>query len=221
MLCEATGGADFSLDFFIALRLLLVAKKRRWKFPLLKKIVHEHRLNKTEIIKQLNFAKEEFTGFCNGIDAEALFRQPSEKWSIAQNIKHLIVSANATNLAFSLPKFIVRLYAGKPNRPSRSYEELVNKYKTKLQQGGKASGQFIPAIISPDAGKENMMISFSKSMDRLIANIEKNWPDTKLDQYIAPHPLLGKITLRELCYFTIYHTHHHLAIIKERLHEYR
>jgi hypothetical protein len=38
--------------------------------------------------------------------------------------------------------------------------------------------------------------------------------EAKLDNFIAPHPLLGKITLRELCYFTIYHTQHHLHNIK-------
>jgi len=56
-------------------------------------------------------------------------------------------------------------------------------------------------------------------MDKLIIAIEKKSTDTQLDQYIAPHPLLGKITLRELGYFTIYHTQHHLAIIKDRLAE--
>jgi len=176
-------------------------------------------LKKEEIINQLNLVKEEFAGFCIGIDHKVFFRQPVQKWSVAQNVKHLVVSANATKLAFSLPKIMVRLYAGKPNRPSRSYEELVAKYKTKLQQGGKASGQFVPAIISPDTGKENMLNSFSTSMNRLTDSIVKKWPDEKLDLYIAPHPLLGKITLRELCYFTIYHTQHHLNIIKERLHE--
>jgi hypothetical protein len=173
-------------------------------------------LNKEEIIKQLHSAKEEFTGFCSGIDTDLFFRQPIEKWSVAQNVKHLIISANTTRLAFSLPKFIVRIYAGKPNRSSRSYDELVNKYKTKLQQGGKAGGRFVPAIISLKEGKEKMLGSFSKSMIRLIDNIENRWSDNQLDQYIAPHPLLGKITLRELCYFTIYHTYHHLNIIKER-----
>jgi len=54
-------------------------------------------------------------------------------------------------------------------------------------------------------------------MLRLNSDIEKKWKEPQLDQYIAPHPLLGKITLRELCYFTIYHTKHHLNIIKERL----
>lgn len=172
---------------------------------------------KEEIIKQLHSGKEEFISFCSAIDDDAFFRQPKEKWSIAQNVNHLTISANTTRLVFLLPKFIVRLYAGKPNRPSRSYDELVNKYKMKLQQGGKASGRFIPKVISPGTGKENLISSFAKSMDQLIHCIEKKWADPQFDQYIAPHPLLGKITLRELCYFTIYHTYHHLNIIKERI----
>jgi DinB superfamily len=176
-------------------------------------------LTKEEIIKQMRLATEEFTNFTSQIDAVPFFRQPKEKWSIAQNTDHLTISANTTRLAFGLPKFILRLYTGKPNRPSRSYDELVNKYKLKLQQGGRASGRFIPKIFPPEAGKENLLRSFSTSMTKLIDGIEKNWTDPLLDQYIAPHPLLGKITLRELGYFTIYHTQHHLAIVKERLSE--
>jgi hypothetical protein len=176
-------------------------------------------LNKEEIIKQLHSATEQFNGYCREIDTGPFFRQPKEKWSVAQNVKHLIISANTTRLAFSLPKFVVRFYAGKPNRPSRTYDELVNKYKTKLLQGGKASGQFIPDVISLKAGKENMLDAFTKSMNRLINNVEKKWTENQLDNYIAPHPLLGKITLRELCYFTIYHTYHHLDIIKVRVQE--
>ena len=176
-------------------------------------------MTKEDIVKQLYFVKDEFIGFCATIDTDTLFRQPKEKWSIAQNVNHLTISANTTRLAFSLPKFIIRLYAGKPNRPSRSYDGLVSKYKMKLQQGGRASGRFIPEIISPRAGKENLLQSFITSMDKLIDSVEKKWADLQLDHYLAPHPLLGKITLRELCYFTIYHTRHHLSIINERLSE--
>jgi DinB superfamily len=176
-------------------------------------------LTKEEIIKQLRLATEEFTNYTSQIDSVLFFRQPKEKWSIAQNVDHLTISANTTKLAYGLPKFILRLYTGKPNRPSRSYDELVNKYKLKLQQGGTASGRFIPKIISPQTGKENLLQSFTTSMTKLSNAIEKKWSDPLLDQYIAPHPLLGKITLRELGYFTIYHTQHHLSIIKERISE--
>jgi hypothetical protein len=176
-------------------------------------------LTKEEIIKQLRLATEEFTNYTSQIDPASFFRQPKEKWSIAQNVDHLTKSTNTTRIAYGLPKFMVRLYAGKPNRLSRSYDELVNKYKMKLQQGGRASGRFIPKVISPQTGKENLLSSFTASMNKLINTIENKWPDPLLDQYIAPHPLLGKITLRELGYFTIYHTQHHLYIIKERVSE--
>jgi hypothetical protein len=49
--------------------------------------------------------------------------------------------------------------------------------------------------------------------------IKSNCKEAQLDQYLVPHPLLGKITLRELGYFTIYHTQHHLRNLLGRLPE--
>ena len=174
-------------------------------------------MSKEEIIKELDNACVKFIEYCSEIDPASFYFQPAEKWSIAQNVQHLTISANTTKLAFSLPKFIVKIYAGKPNRDSRSYDELVSKYKLKLQQGGKASGRFIPQKIRENQEKTVMLERFKKAMNKLKDTIERNWKDDQLDQYIAPHPLLGKITLRELCYFTIYHTYHHLDIIKARV----
>jgi len=41
--------------------------------------------------------------------------------------------------------------------------------------------------------------------------------ETALDLYILPHPLLGKITLREMLYFTAYHVYHHQTIVERDL----
>ena len=177
-------------------------------------------MSKDEIIKKIETAAQEFSNFCSGIDNESFFREPLKKWSIAQNVSHLVTSAKATKLAYTLPRFLIRLYAGKPNRLSRSYDELVNKYKLKLQQGGKASKQFIPEKISDKIGKDKCLDDFISSMSKLTSSIDKKWNDNQLDQYIAPHPLLGKVTQRELAYFTAYHIEHHLAIIKKRLSDY-
>ena len=92
--------------------------------------------SKNDIIRQLENVSDKFSSFCSGISNELFFRQPIEKWSVAQNVTHLITSANMTRLAYRLPKLIIRLYTGKPNRSSRSYDELVAKYKYKLEQGG-------------------------------------------------------------------------------------
>ncbi len=112
---------------------------------------------------------------------------------------------------------MIKWVVGKPNRQSRTYQELVDKYKAKLQQGGKASGPFIPKTMLADYGKEKILNEFADSVNRLANCIEKKWTDPQLDKFIAPHPLLGKITLRELGYFTIHHIRHHLQIIKNRV----
>lgn len=173
-------------------------------------------LSNQEIISSLLDVSKKFSDKCATITDEQFFRQPAEKWSVAQNVTHLITSANMTRLAYRLPKFIIRLYSGKPNRPSRSFDELVNKYRSKLEQGGKASGRFVAKPVSAARGKQAVIGNFTKAMQSLISSMER-WDDHQLDKYLAPHPLLGKLTLRELGYFTIYHTQHHHRIVEERL----
>lgn len=175
-------------------------------------------MNKDEIIEQSVAAFNLFSARCEQIPDNAFSFTPAEKWSIAQNLDHLIRSMKPTQLAFALPKFIIRMYGGKPNRPSRTYEELVAKYKQKLAAGGRASGRFVPAP-AVNTTKNALLIQWKNITAAYLKTVQKKWKDENLDNYIIPHPLLGKITLRELAYFTIYHTQHHQQAIEERLAE--
>jgi len=167
-----------------------------------------------EIHEQLTKASNELTHYCSSLTDEQFFYQPGNKWSVAQQVKHLTTATQTAGLAFTLPKLIVRWVGGKPNRQSGTYDELVGKYKLKLQQGGKASSRYIPKPIPVTYGKEKLLNKFSHSMNKMAHSVKKSWKEDQPDQFIAPHPLLGKITLRELCYFTIYHTYHHLESIR-------
>ena len=172
-------------------------------------------MDKEEILKASKIIFNQLTDACLQIPDKKFFLQPTEKWSIAENVDHLTRSVKTTRWAYSLPKFIVQMIFGKPNRSSRSYDELVTKYKLKLEQGGKASGRYIPK--NTTSKKVEIIQEWQRRNEKYLEALELNWKDEQLDQYIAPHPLLGRITLRELCYFTIYHTEHHLNIIKTRL----
>ena len=167
-----------------------------------------------EIAVRLNKATIEFTDYCSSLSEEQFFFQPAEKWSAAQQVKHLVSATATAALAFRLPKFMVRMVGGKPNRASRTYDELVAKYYLKLEQGGKASSRYIPRLVPVSYGKEKIIKEFSKAMQQFTTALKGKWKEPQPDQYIAPHPLLGKITLRELCYFTIHHTYHHLESIR-------
>jgi hypothetical protein len=145
--------------------------------------------------------------------------QKPGKWSIAQHIQHLSVSTSSASLAYRLPKFMVGIIGGKANRPSRSYDELVSKYKAKLETGGRASGKYVPKEMEAELGKENVIKDWQTATVKYLYYLKKQHNEDDLDKYVAPHPLLGKITLRELAYFTIYHTLHHLQIMQDRLEE--
>lgn len=175
-------------------------------------------LTKQQIITA---SEKTFAGFsmaCKTVDGNLFFKRPTEdKWSIAENIQHLITSTRVTTLAYTLPSFIVRWVGGKPNRQSRGYEALVEKYKQKLAAGGKASGIFVPKPMKINSSKEKLLAEWDKAAAKFIAALQNKTTENKLDNYLARHPLLGRVTLRELCYFTIYHTEHHLNIIKNIL----
>lgn len=169
--------------------------------------------NKKQILIQAAVAFNELTNSSAAVENELFFYKPGGKWSVAENIQHLILSTGATILAFKVPAFLLRLIAGKPNRPSRTYDELLIKYKQKIEAGGSASARFIPKPLKAGNDKALLIKKWQLVTARFLTLVDKNTTDYKMDQYIIPHPLLGKITLRELCYFTIFHTLHHVKTI--------
>lgn len=172
-------------------------------------------MTKSEIITAAENIFKQFSEICSTIDEPRLFKRPENKWSAAENMQHLIISTNTTSLAFWLPKFLVRWTGGTPNRISRTFDELKDKYYKKLSEGGKASGRFVPKPIEIKYGKQKLINNWNKATAKFIRALTKNRTEKDLDSYLVRHPLLGRITLRELGYFTIFHTQHHLHSIKK------
>ena len=170
--------------------------------------------DKSEIIAALDEKVDAFNNYIITLNKEQFEAAPNGKWSTGQNLDHLIRAMKPLQLAYGLPKFALRIMFGKTNRPSKTYDELVTKYKTKLAAGGRASGPFIPPIINFEK-KDELIKKYNEHKQKLIAKIDRQ-NEKDLDLYILPHPLLGKVTLREMLYFTIYHNEHHLEILKNR-----
>ncbi|MDB5232584.1 MAG: hypothetical protein JWN76_3389 [Chitinophagaceae bacterium] len=172
-------------------------------------------MERQKLIKSLKENHSSFIDYINGLTNEQFLFTSQQKWTAGQQLNHIYLAVKPVALALSLPKFSLPLLFGKANRPSRTYEDLVNKYLNKLENGGKASRPFIPGAITLNQ-KEIISKGLNKKTNVLCSKIEK-FSEQELDTLILPHPLLGKLTIREMLYFTIYHVEHHHEITKRNL----
>ena len=99
------------------------------------------------------------------------------------------------------------------NRPSRTYDGLVHRYNERLQTVYQLPKDFNPEPV-PYAQREEFLDRLVSYAIRIGDRLEKLGEDS-IETYILPHPLLGKLTLKEFGYFTIYHCRHHLGLINK------
>lgn len=172
-------------------------------------------MNKQEIINKFVENHKAFIDYINTLDETKFTHSKDEKWTAGQQLDHIYRSVKPLTVVFALPKFMTKLAFGKANRPSRTYEEVITKYQKKLEEGGSASGRFIPKAI-PFRAKDSLVKKIKKTLN-ILANQLERFDENQLDQIIIPHPLLGKMTVREMMYFTIYHVEHHREITVKNL----
>lgn len=166
-------------------------------------------MTKDEIIVRLKENSEKVISLINSLSEEELNAAEVGKWSALKHLEHLLRSIQPLNKALRIPLPGLRILFGKPNRPCRSYDEQVAKYLKRLSEGGKAMGRFIPA---KKQEKEKVLKKYQQQSELLYKVVSK-WKEEDLNDNLLPHPLLGKLLIREMLYFTIYHTEHHYKII--------
>jgi hypothetical protein len=164
-------------------------------------------MTSSHIIGMLKGSHFEFTAMIASLSEEQFLQAEPGKWSPGQQLDHLVRSVAPLEQALNLPKFIPRMLFGKVNRPSRSYDEVVARYQDKLAQGGKASGKYVPAAVTV-AQRDALIDKLNDLVEKLSRSLGP-FTEQDLDTILLPHPLLGKLTLREMLYFTIYHVQHH------------
>jgi hypothetical protein len=139
-------------------------------------------------------------------------------WSPADNVRHLTKAIKAVTLGFNVPRLILWLRFGRAGQPSMSYTELRDTYLARLADGAQA-GRFTPRPASPENDPEPWRIQVISAHNAAAAALQAaiaTWSDTSLDRFLLPHPLLGKLTLREMLFFTLYHNLHHVHVVARR-----
>ncbi|MFN8354943.1 MAG: DinB family protein [Spirosomataceae bacterium] len=174
-------------------------------------------MDKTQLTDLLTSAVSQVVATAQEASSEHFFARPDQDvWSAAENVQHLIQSVQPVAYLMTKPKEYLVEKWGTVNWPLRAYAEVVKKYEAVLEQGLKATGNFIP-VIDTNPDKAVVVAQFQQSNAQLLNIMNNQWTEQELDTYIIPHPVMGKMSVREMLYFTAFHTSHHHKSMQQRL----
>ncbi|HEY1603337.1 MAG TPA: DinB family protein [Pirellulales bacterium] len=171
------------------------------------------------LLVALEKTHRDVTGLWQRLGADEFFTLPADRgWSPAGNLVHLVGALTPVTMALKLPRFVPWLLFGRPSKPSRAFVELRDAYLGKLGQGataGRFAAQRRPPPANPIAARDALVARWQPAVPKLCAALRR-WDDAALDRYRLPHPILGKLSVREMLYFTVYHLRHHAEIVAAR-----
>jgi hypothetical protein len=140
-------------------------------------------------------------------------------WSPADHVRHLTKSMRALNRGLRLPLLALWWKFGRAKHPSRNYEAIVQAYRTRLETFDGRNNPFAPAtapVADIESWRAEVMRYHAVAVNDLVKHARR-LSEGSLDRYQVPHPLLGKLTLREMLFFMLYHNLHHVRLVASRL----
>jgi hypothetical protein len=171
--------------------------------------------DKNSITEILNESVVKFNALIQGLDKTEFETNYNMKWSAGQDLLHLVKLLRILNIAYLIPKGLLVILYGKNKRETRSFETLQTMYKKALAGDAQSPNLYIPKPVLFEQ-KSELILKHSALNKKFVEKINK-LSEEELDKYLLPHPILGKVSLRELAIFTCFHTIHHYDLLKSKL----
>ncbi|NNM18648.1 MAG: DinB family protein [Croceitalea sp.] len=174
-------------------------------------------MDKQSIAQLMHENHQKFISKLSALSDTDFEYKPAVKWTAGQQLEHIIKSVKPVVTAFSVPLFLLKMKFGLTNRPSKTYEELVEKYLGVLEKNKRYA---IPKKFAPDyigIHQRKKKLAYLNTLVLKLNRKANRLSEKDLDTYILPHPVMGKLTLREMLYFTAYHVQHHEVQIAQNL----
>jgi hypothetical protein len=140
---------------------------------------------------------------------------PENKWTTGQQALHLLQSIRPLNVALSMPKFLLRYKFGKANRPSKDYDALVKRYEERLLGAKGKTFKGSQGMKVPSLSEKRYILDRLQTEHKKLQYKTRRISDKNLDLLVLPHPLMGKMPIREIIMWTAHHVAHHTKTLKE------
>lgn len=170
-------------------------------------------MNKVAIADLLEEKHQKLFDWLEKEPSENWEKGPEGKWTCGQQILHLTNSLQLLNNALSYPRFFLKYKFGTCNRETRSYESVAENYQQKLLENKDRAKVFNKDLKKPALKDRARLITKLQIQSKKLQYKTKKISDINLDTLVIPHPLMGKMTVREIIMWTAHHTEHHTAIL--------
>ncbi len=170
-------------------------------------------MKKQDIVDDIKKITDEVISYVETLTYQEVTNSIDGKWSVNGNIEHLTKSIKPLTKALQVPKFLLSYKFGKMNRAFKSYDEVLTKYNTAISAGLTPTRN--PFGPENDTTDRNYLLNDYKIQTKKLIKSLNSWDEKKLDIYVLPHPLIGKLSIREMLYFTHLHTNMHFETIKK------
>ncbi len=176
---------------------------------------------KSELLEALDTQTREIAAFFRALGPDRFFARPQPGWSPAENVKHLVKANAAIHLGIAVPRAALLVF-GRGTGVSRRLGDVRDAYFAQLQAGATA-GIYTPLREGADAGdakaraRQNQLVGRWENTNARLARALTAWSEEDLDRYRMPHPIMGRVTVREMCLFALLHAVHHVGKVQARL----
>ncbi len=140
-----------------------------------------------------------------------------DRWTAAGHVFHLVKTTKAVSSGFKVPRILLRMKFGTIKREEKSYEALKNELETLISQEKLIAKRELSPAEGRKFGKEEIIKRF-RDEQRDFKEAFDRWKEYHLSKNVLPHPVVGNLTIREMAYFNILHTWHHLGILERDYH---
>lgn len=172
-------------------------------------------MEKQELLKAFKDNHQKFTQYVAHLDPEKFAYTYQNKWSAGQQLMHVLLTLTPFPKILPSKSYIAEKF-GTIGRTTWDYETVLNNY---LKTERKAPEQFLPEVVISSDQKEEIVSDIQHHIET-ITSLLSDYSEAALDTLCIPHPLLGKLTVREMFYLMSYHPLHHLKQVELSLETY-
>lgn len=142
--------------------------------------------------------------YIDGLSDKQFSYRYQQKWTAGEHLQHILLTILPFPRVLSSKQFIRDTF-GTIDRAAWDYDTVLQNY---AQTSLKAPEAFLPKDEVRYDQKATIIAGIQQQLNA-INDLLKQYSEEELDTLVLPHPLLGKLTIREMLYLMSYHPLHH------------